>query len=158
LEGHTDWKANVYGQCKSWIEGGLQPRAVTRDLDWGVPVPVAEAAGKVLYVWFEAPIGYISASQDWALKLGDPEAWKPYWQADDTKLVHFIGKDNIVFHCIIFPVILKAHGGYVLPDNVRPTSSLTWKATKSPLPAIGRCGSTNTCKTSQGSKTPCVTY
>lgn len=110
-----DWRANVLGQCKSWIDGGLQPRAVTRDLDWGVKVPLADAAGKVLYVWFDAPIGYISATKQWAINTG--KDWKPYWEDKDTKLVHFIGKDNIVFHCIIFPVMLKLHGN-ILPDNV----------------------------------------
>ena len=116
LEGHAhDWKANVLGQCKGWIEQGLQPRAVTRDLDWGVQVPLKEADGKVLYVWFDAPIGYISATRQWA--LDNNKDWKPYWQDNDTKLVHFIGKDNIVFHCIIFPVMLKLHGN-ILPDNV----------------------------------------
>ncbi len=110
-----DWKTNVVGQCKSWLEQGLQPRAVTRDLDWGVKVPLKEAEGKVLYVWFDAPIGYISATKQWA--LDNNKDWKPYWQDKDTKLVHFIGKDNIVFHCIIFPVMLKLHGN-VLPDNV----------------------------------------
>jgi methionyl-tRNA synthetase len=116
LEEHSeDWRANVLGQCKSWIEGGLQPRAVTRDLDWGVKVPLADAAGKVLYVWFDAPIGYISATKQWA--LNNEKDWRPYWEDKDTKLVHFIGKDNIVFHCIIFPVMLKLHGN-ILPDNV----------------------------------------
>jgi methionyl-tRNA synthetase len=116
LEEHkNDWKANVLGQCKSWIDGGLQPRAVTRDLDWGVKVPLADAAGKVLYVWFDAPIGYISATKQWA--LNNETDWKPYWMDKETKLVHFIGKDNIVFHCIIFPLMLKLHG-YILPDNV----------------------------------------
>jgi methionyl-tRNA synthetase len=105
----------VLGQCKSWIDAGLQPRAVTRDLDWGVKVPLADAAGKVLYVWFDAPIGYISATKQWALNNG--KSWEPYWQDKDTKLVHFIGKDNIVFHCIIFPVMLKLHG-YIVPENV----------------------------------------
>lgn len=114
-EHKEDWKANVVGQCKGWIEAGLQPRAVTRDLDWGVKVPLAEAEGKVLYVWFDAPIGYISATKQWALDNG--KDWKPYWQDKDSKLVHFIGKDNIVFHCIIFPVMLKLHGD-ILPDNV----------------------------------------
>ena len=113
LEGHKEWKVNVYGQCKSWIDAGLHPRAVTRDLDWGVKVPLEEAKGKVLYVWFDAPIGYISASKD--LK-GDE--WEKYWKSDDTRLIHFIGKDNIVFHCIIFPCMLKAEGSYILPDNV----------------------------------------
>jgi methionyl-tRNA synthetase len=111
----TDWRATVIGQCKSWIDGGLQARAVTRDLDWGVKVPLEEAAGKVLYVWFDAPIGYISATKQWALNNG--KDWKPYWEDKDTKLVHFIGKDNIVFHCLIFPVMLKLHGN-ILPDNV----------------------------------------
>jgi methionyl-tRNA synthetase len=113
LEGHKeDWKINVYGQCKSWIEQGLQPRAVTRDLDWGVKVPVEGADGKVLYVWFDAPIGYISATRELT-----PE-WEKYWKDPETKLVHFIGKDNIVFHCIIFPAMLKAEGSFILPDNV----------------------------------------
>ncbi len=111
----SDWKTNVLGQCKSWIDGGLQPRAVTRDLDWGVKVPLPEAEGKVLYVWFDAPIGYISATKQWA--IDNDKDWKPYWTDKDTKLVHFIGKDNIVFHCLIFPVMLKLHG-YILPDNV----------------------------------------
>lgn len=113
IEGKKDqWKANVYGQCKSWLDAGLQPRAMTRDSNWGVPVPLPDAAGKVLYVWFDAPIGYISATKELT------NLWSDYWQKEDTKLVHFIGKDNIVFHCIIFPAMLKAHGGYVLPENV----------------------------------------
>lgn len=116
LKGHQEWKTNVYGQCKSWIDNGLQPRAVTRDLDWGVPVPLPGADGKVLYVWFDAPIGYISATKQWALE--QKKDWEPYWKSPDTRLVHFIGKDNIVFHCIIFPAMLKAHGEYILPDNV----------------------------------------
>lgn len=116
LQEHIDWKSNVYGQCKSWLEQGLQPRAVTRDLDWGVPVPLAEAANKVLYVWFDAPIGYISATKEWAAEHQQP--WEPFWKDSDTKLVHFIGKDNIVFHCIIFPVMLQAHGEFILPDQV----------------------------------------
>ncbi len=111
----TDWRNTVVGQCKSWIDGGLLARAVTRDLDWGIKVPVAGAEGKVLYVWFDAPIGYISATKQWALDNG--KDWKPYWQDKETKLVHFIGKDNIVFHCIIFPVMLQLHGD-ILPDNV----------------------------------------
>jgi len=111
----SDWRSTVLGQCKSWIDGGLQARAVTRDLDWGIKVPLAEAEGKVLYVWFDAPIGYISATKQWA--IDNNKDWKPYWQSKDTKLVHFIGKDNIVFHCIIFPVMLKLHGD-ILPDNV----------------------------------------
>jgi len=116
LEEHgNDWRPSVVGQCKSWIDGGLQPRAVTRDLDWGVKVPLAGADGKVLYVWFDAPIGYISATKQWALNTGND--WKPYWEDKDTKLVHFIGKDNIVFHCIIFPVMLKLHGN-ILPTDV----------------------------------------
>lgn len=114
-EHQNDWKANVLGQCKSWIDGGLQPRAVTRDLDWGVKVPLPDAEGKVLYVWFDAPIGYISATKQWAFNSG--KDWEPYWKDGDTKLVHFIGKDNIVFHCIIFPVMLHLHG-FIVPDNV----------------------------------------
>ena len=116
LEEHTsDWRPAVIGQCKSWIDGGLQARAVTRDLDWGVKVPVTGGDGKVLYVWFDAPIGYISATKQWA--INNNKDWKPYWNDPETKLVHFIGKDNIVFHCIIFPVMLKLHGN-VLPENV----------------------------------------
>jgi methionyl-tRNA synthetase len=117
LEGHKkDWKPNVYGQVKSWIDDGLRPRAVTRDLDWGIPVPVEGAEGKVLYVWFDAPIGYISSTKEWAAREG--KDWEPYWKDKDTKLVHFIGKDNIVFHCIIFPAMLKSEGSYILPENV----------------------------------------
>lgn len=128
LEGHKEWKSNVYGQCKSWIDGGLQPRAVTRDLEWGVPVPVDGADGKVLYVWFDAPIGYISATRHWA-KLNNKN-WEPYWKSNDTKLVHFIGKDNIVFHCIIFPVMLSADGSYILPDNVPANEFLNLEGKK----------------------------
>lgn len=124
----SDWKPNVYGQCKSWIDDGLRPRAVTRDLDWGIPVPVDNAQGKVLYVWFDAPIGYISATKEWAQKTG--ANWAPYWQDKDTKLVHFIGKDNIVFHCIIFPSMLKAHGDYILPDNVPANEFLNLEGDK----------------------------
>lgn len=117
LDGHkNDWKSNVYGQVKSWIDDGLKPRAMTRDLNWGVKVPLPEAEGKVLYVWFDAPIGYITSTIEWAEKNG--KNWKDYWQNPDTKLIHFIGKDNIVFHCIIFPTMLKAHGDYILPENV----------------------------------------
>ena len=117
LEGHkNDWKSSVYGQVKSWLDDGLKPRAMTRDLNWGIPVPVEGAEGKVMYVWFDAPIGYISFTQEWAEQNG--KDWKDYWQNEETKLVHFIGKDNIVFHCIIFPVMMKAHGDYVMPDNV----------------------------------------
>jgi methionyl-tRNA synthetase len=112
LEDHKEWKVNVYGQCKSWLDQGLQPRAVSRDLDWGVPVPVEGAEGKVLYVWFDAPIGYISATKELT-----PD-WEKYWKDEETKMVHFIGKDNIVFHCIIFPAMLKAEGSYILPENV----------------------------------------
>jgi len=112
LDQHQEWKGNVYGQCKSWLDAGLKPRAVTRDLNWGVPVPLEGATGKVLYVWFDAPIGYISAT-----KALTPD-WEKYWKDEDTRLVHFIGKDNIVFHCIVFPAMLRAHGGYILPDNV----------------------------------------
>ncbi len=121
----SDWKPNVLGQVRSWLEDGLRDRAITRDVPWGVPVPteVGEAhdidvSGKVIYVWFDAPIGYISATKEWAASIGDPDAWKQYWQDDDTSLVHFIGKDNIVFHCLMFPAMLMAHGDYVLPDNV----------------------------------------
>lgn len=129
VEGHKkDWKTNVYGQCKSWIEQGLLPRAVTRDLDWGVPVPLEEANGKVLYVWFDAPIGYISATKDWATANG--KDWKPYWQDETTQLLHFIGKDNIVFHCIIFPSMLKHHGDYILPDNVPANEFLNLEGEK----------------------------
>ena len=117
LEGHKeDWKTNVYGQCKSWIEQGLQPRAVTRDLNWGVKVPLEGAEGKVLYVWFDAPIGYISATKEWCGQNG--QDYKKWWKDEETRLLHFIGKDNIVFHCIIFPVMLKAEGSYILPENV----------------------------------------
>ena len=129
LDGHkSDWKSNVYGQCKSWLDQGLQPRAVTRDLDWGIPVPVDGADGKVLYVWFDAPIGYISATKQWAKDTG--KDWEPYWKSKDTKLVHFIGKDNIVFHCIIFPSMLKAHGDYILPDNVPANEFLNLEGDK----------------------------
>ncbi|MCZ2083351.1 MAG: methionine--tRNA ligase [Flavobacteriales bacterium] len=117
IEGHKDdWKPNVYGQVKSWLTDGLKPRAMTRDLNWGVPVPLPNAEGKVLYVWFDAPIGYISFTQEWAEKNG--KDWKDYWQNENTDLVHFIGKDNIVFHCIIFPAMMKAHGDYIMPTNV----------------------------------------
>lgn len=123
-----DWKTNVYGQCKSWIDDGLRPRAVTRDLDWGIPVPVAGAEGKVLYVWFDAPIGYISATKEWATQEG--KDWEPYWKSEDTKLLHFIGKDNIVFHCIIFPSMLKAEGSYIMPDNVPANEFLNLEGNK----------------------------
>lgn len=129
LEGHkNDWKPNVYGQVKSWLEDGLKPRAVTRDLDWGIPVPVEGAEGKVLYVWFDAPIGYISSTKEWAEREG--KDWEPYWKSDDTKLVHFIGKDNIVFHCVIFPAMLKAEGSYILPDNVPANEFLNLEGNK----------------------------
>lgn len=128
LEDHTDWKRNVYGQCKSWLEQGLQPRAMTRDLDWGVKVPLKDADGKVLYVWLDAPIGYISATKAWAEE--HEKDWKPYWQSEDTKLIHFIGKDNIVFHCIIFPIILKANGDYILPDNVPANEFMNMEGNK----------------------------
>ena len=129
LEGHkNDWKPNVYGQVKSWLEDGLKPRAVTRDLDWGIPVPVEGAEGKVLYVWFDAPIGYISSTKEWAAREG--KDWEPYWKSDDTKLVHFIGKDNIVFHCVIFPAMLKAEGSYILPDNVPANEFLNLEGNK----------------------------
>lgn len=129
LEGHkNDWKPNVYGQCKSWIDEGLKPRAVTRDLDWGIPVPAENAEGKVLYVWFDAPIGYISSTKEWAERTG--KDWQPYWKDKDTKLVHFIGKDNIVFHCIIFPVMLNTQGSYILPDNVPANEFLNLEGQK----------------------------
>ena len=125
LENHREWKTNVYGQCKSWLDGGLQPRAVSRDLDWGVPVPVEGAEGKVLYVWFDAPIGYISNTMELL-----PESWEKWWKSPDTRLVHFIGKDNIVFHCIVFPSMLKADGTYILPDNVPANEFLNLEGNK----------------------------
>jgi methionyl-tRNA synthetase len=129
VEGHKkDWKSNVYGQCKSWIDDGLRPRAVTRDLDWGIPVPIEGADGKVLYVWFDAPIGYISATKEWAEKEG--KDWEPYWKDKDTKMLHFIGKDNIVFHCVIFPSMLKAEGSYILPENVPANEFLNLEGNK----------------------------
>ena len=124
LEDHREWKTNVYGQCKSWLDQGLHPRAVSRDLDWGVPVPVENAKGKVLYVWFDAPIGYISATKELT-----PD-WEKYWKDDETKMIHFIGKDNIVFHCIIFPVMLKAEGSFILPDNVPANEFLNLESDK----------------------------
>ena len=127
-EKKEDWKANVFGQVKSWINEGLKPRAITRDLDWGIPVPIKEATGKVLYVWFDAPIGYISSTIEWAEK--EKIDWKPYWQDSETELVHFIGKDNIVFHCIIFPSILKASGKYILPTNVPANEFLNLEGKK----------------------------
>lgn len=129
LEGHkNDWKPNVYGQVKSWLDDELKPRAVTRDLDWGIPVPVERAEGKVLYVWFDAPIGYISSTKEWAERVG--KDWRPFWQDKDTELVHFIGKDNIVFHCIIFPAMLKAEGSYILPTNVPANEFLNLEGNK----------------------------
>jgi len=123
-----EWKNHVIGQCNSWIDGGLQPRAMTRDLDWGVKVPVKGAEGKVLYVWLDAPIGYISATKKWAAENG--KNWKTYWQDEETRLIHFIGKDNIVFHTIIFPILLKAHGDYILPDNVPANEFLNLEGQK----------------------------
>ncbi len=125
LDGHKEWRTNVYGQVKSWLDGGLQPRAVTRDLDWGVPVPVEGAEGKVLYVWFDAPIGYISNTKELL-----PDDWEKWWKSEDTRLVHFIGKDNIVFHCIVFPSMLKAYGGYILPENVPANEFLNLEGDK----------------------------
>ena len=125
LDGHKEWRSNVYGQCKSWIDGGLQPRAVSRDLNWGVPVPVEGSEGKVLYVWFDAPIGYISNTKELL-----PQSWEKWWKSEDTKLVHFIGKDNIVFHCIVFPSMLKADGSYILPDNVPANEFLNLEGDK----------------------------
>ena len=131
LDDHKEWRTNVYGQCKSWLDGGLKPRAVTRDLDWGIPVPVEGAEGKVLYVWFDAPIGYISNTKE--LCDANPEqygTWQKWWQDDDTRMIHFIGKDNIVFHCIVFPAMLKAHGDYILPDNVPSNEFLNLEGDK----------------------------
>ena len=131
LEGHKEWRSNVYGQCKSWLDMELQPRAMTRDLDWGIPVPVEGADGKVLYVWFDAPIGYISTTKE--LCESNPDrwgTWQRWWQDEETRLVHFIGKDNIVFHCIIFPVMMKAHGGYIMPDNVPANEFLNLEGDK----------------------------
>ncbi|RZP01799.1 MAG: methionine--tRNA ligase [Flavobacteriales bacterium] len=129
VKGHKkDWKSNVYGQCKSWIDDGLRPRAVTRDLDWGIPVPIEGADNKVLYVWFDAPIGYISATKEWAENIG--KDWEPYWKDEDTKMLHFIGKDNIVFHCIIFPSMLKAEGSFILPENVPANEFLNLEGNK----------------------------
>ena len=131
LEGHKEWRSNVYGQCKSWLDGGLHPRAVTRDLDWGIPVPVEGAEGKVLYVWFDAPIGYISNTKE--LCDAQPERfgnWETWWKDPETRMVHFIGKDNIVFHCIVFPSMLKAHGDYILPDNVPSNEFLNLEGNK----------------------------
>lgn len=125
LDGHKEWKTNVYGQCKSWLDMGLQPRAVSRDLDWGVPVPVEGAEGKVLYVWFDAPIGYISNTKELL-----PDTWEKYWKDEETKMVHFIGKDNIVFHCIVFPTMLKAEGSYILPENVPANEFLNLEGDK----------------------------
>jgi methionyl-tRNA synthetase len=129
LEGHKkDWKINVYGQVKSWIDNGLKERAVTRDLDWGIPIPIDNEKGKVLYVWFDAPIGYISSTKEWAKNNG--KNWEPYWKSDKTKLIHFIGKDNIVFHCIIFPIILKESSNYILPYNVPANEFLNLEGKK----------------------------
>ena len=126
IEGHKEWKTNVYGQCKSWLDGGLKPRAVTRDLDWGVPVPVEGGEGKVLYVWFDAPIGYISNTKELL-----PDTWEQWWKSNDTRLIHFIGKDNIVFHCIVFPAMLKGHaGGYIIPENVPANEFLNLEGDK----------------------------
>ena len=130
LDSRKNWKPNVTGQCKSWLDAGLGDRAVTRDLTWGVPVPLPEAKGKVLYVWFDAPIGYISATKEWAEEKGDPDLWKTYWQDEDTSLIHFIGKDNIVFHCIMFPAMLMQHGDYVLPENVPANEFLNLEGQK----------------------------
>ena len=129
LDKHKDdWKTNVYGQVKSWVDDGLKPRAVTRDLDWGIPVPASGAEGKVLYVWFDAPIGYISSTKEWASK--NKKKWENYWKNEETELIHFIGKDNIVFHCIIFPSMLKAHGQYILPKNVPANEFLNLEGEK----------------------------
>lgn len=137
IAGHPEWRSNVLGQIQSWFKDGLKDRAVTRDLPWGVPLPEdvakkagVDASGKVLYVWFDAPIGYISATKEWAMEQGDPDSWKPYWQDKDSKLIHFIGKDNIVFHCLIFPAMLMAHGDYVLPENVPSNEFLNLEGNK----------------------------
>ena len=130
LDTRKNWKPNVMGQVKSWLKDGLADRAATRDLSWGVPVPLPEAKGKVLYVWFDAPIGYVSATKEWALEKGQPDAWKKYWQGENTQLYHFIGKDNIVFHCIMFPVVLMEHGGYILPENVPANEFLNLEGKK----------------------------
>jgi methionyl-tRNA synthetase len=130
IDSRNDWKANVVGQCKSWLDGGLGDRAVTRDLTWGVPVPLPEGEGKVLYVWFDAPIGYISATKEWAEEKGNSDLWKTYWQDEETSLIHFIGKDNIVFHCIMFPAMLMQHGDYVLPENVPANEFLNLEGRK----------------------------
>ncbi|MCK4559144.1 MAG: methionine--tRNA ligase [Calditrichia bacterium] len=137
IDKHPEWKTNVLGQIRSWFSEGLKDRSVTRDLTWGVPVPEdvaksqdVEASGKVLYVWFDAPIGYISATKEWAREQGDPDRWKKYWQQDDTKLIHFIGKDNIVFHCLIFPAMLMAHGDFILPENVPANEFLNLEGDK----------------------------
>lgn len=130
LEDHEEWRPNVYGQCKSWLDGGLKPRAVTRDLDWGIPVPVEGAEGKVLYVWFDAPIGYISNTKELCDAHPELGSWEKWWQDNDTRMIHFIGKDNIVFHCIVFPAMLKAHGDYILPDNVPSNEFLNLEGDK----------------------------
>ncbi len=130
IDSRKNWKPNVLGQCRSWLKEGLSDRAVTRDLSWGVPVPLESARTKVLYVWFDAPIGYISATKEWAEEQGDPELWKTYWQDDETELIHFIGKDNIVFHCIMFPLMLLKHGDYVLPENVPANEFLNLEGRK----------------------------
>jgi len=130
IDSRKNWKPNVTGQCKSWLNAGLSDRAVTRDLSWGVPVPLPDGEGKVLYVWFDAPIGYISATKEWAEQKGDPDLWKTYWQDEDTSLIHFIGKDNIVFHCIMFPATLKEHGDYILPENVPANEFLNLEGRK----------------------------
>ena len=130
IDSKRDWKTNVMGQCKSWLDTGLGDRAVTRDLTWGVPVPLPDGEGKVLYVWFDAPIGYISATKEWAESKGDPDLWRTYWQDEETSLIHFIGKDNIVFHCIMFPATLMQHGGYILPENVPANEFLNLEGRK----------------------------
>ncbi|MCM1313243.1 MAG: methionine--tRNA ligase [Bacteroides sp.] len=130
LKEHKEWRPNVYGQCKSWLDAGLKPRAVTRDLDWGIPVPVEGAEGKVLYVWFDAPIGYISNTKELCDAHPEKGTWEQWWKGEDTRMIHFIGKDNIVFHCIVFPSMLKAHGGYILPDNVPSNEFLNLEGDK----------------------------
>ena len=152
LEDHKEWRPNVYGQCKSWLDMGLQPRAVSRDLDWGIPVPVEGAEGKVLYVWFDAPIGYISNTKELL-----PDSWEKWWKDSETRLIHFIGKDNIVFHCIVFPAMLKAEGSYILPDNVPSNEFLNLEVTRFQLHATGQYGCTSTCRISLANRMYCAT-
>ncbi len=157
LDGHKEWRSNVYGQCKSWLDMDLQPRAMTRDLDWGIPVPVKDAEGKVLYVWFDAPIGYISNTKEMCER--DPERfgnWEKWWKDPETRLVHFIGKDNIVFHCLIFPTMLKPTATIFCPTTCRQTSSSTLRTTRFRRARTGRSGCTSTCAISKASRMCCA--